>query len=290
MERANRALLTIVIQRLSAAARATFAPQLPEASEATSTHRVAEGRPGTDAPSDLARAVTPFVTDMHRVMGELAAHAAEVRAARGALSQLSDLRSPFLMVGGDPMLAAEVRSKCAFVSGAAQSVEAAIAAATRTLQSLAAAVGNIAQPAIEDAVLAGRVEQMNQRIQTAAPELSQGTGQIEEIEVFITRVALHSNLQALGTVLDAARDADAGNTFVIAATETQALATQADHLTAAVLRFADGIIVAAQQARTALSHAEAVIHGLDQAVGAIADDMARRKAALPATPQQRAAG
>jgi hypothetical protein len=188
------------------------------------------------------------------------------------------------------MMATEVRSKCAFVSGAAQSVEATIAAATRTLETLAAAVGNVAHPATEDAALAARVEQMNQRIQTAAPELGQSTRQIEEIEAFIARVALHSNLQALGTVVDAARDADAGNNFVIAAAETQALATQADHLTAAVLRHADSIIVAAQQARSVLSHAEAVIHALDEAVGAIGDDMARRKAALPATPQQRAAG
>jgi methyl-accepting chemotaxis protein len=188
------------------------------------------------------------------------------------------------------MLATEVRSKCAFVSGAAQSVEAAIATATRTLEILAAAVGNVAHPATEDAALAGRVEQMTQRIQTAAPELGQGTRQIEEIEVFITRVALHSNLQVLGTVVDAARDADAGNTFVIAAAETQALATQADHLTAAVLRHAGSIIVAAQQARAAMCHAEAVIHALDEAVGAIGEDVTRRKAALPATPQQRAAG
>lgn len=283
-------MLTIVIQRLSAAARATFAPQFPEACEAFSTHPVAQGRAGPDAPSDLTRAVTPFVTDMHRVLGELAAHAAEVHAGRDALSQLPDLRPPVHTVGADPMLAAEVRSKCAFVSGAAQSVEVAIAAATLTLESLAASVGNVAQPTTDHAALAARVERLSQRLRTAAPELRRSTHQIEEIEVVIARVAQHSNLQALGTVVDAARDTDAGSTFANAATAMQALAMQADHLTAAVLRHAGSIILAARQARTAMNHAEAVIHALDEAVGAIGDAMARPEAALPATPQQRAAG
>jgi hypothetical protein len=124
----------------------------------------------------------------------------------------------------------------------------------------------------------------------AAPELRRSMHQIEEIEVFSARVAQHSNLQALGTVVDAARDADAGGTFANATTEMQALAIQADHLTASVLRHAGSIILAARQARTAMNHTETVIHALDEAVGAIGDAMARPEAALPATPQQRAAG
>jgi methyl-accepting chemotaxis protein len=285
-------MLTIVIQKLSVAARATFGAP-PLVVERASPHiDPPETGHAAKAPGNLARAITPFADDIQRIVGELAEYSAALHASRADMVVLSDLYTPDAVrsvTEHNPVTAAELRSTSALVSGAAHSVESSIAAASLELLELAEAIGAVAQSDPGAADLLARVEQLTQHIQAAASRLAQSIRQIDEIAAFIDKVALQPNVKALGKAVNAARAADEGQSLRLVASGVRALVMQTEERSARVHACSVGIVDAAHRARAAMVHANDVILAFNAPVRAIGNEAEARGLNLPGIPHRMAA-
>ncbi len=272
-----RALLTTFIQKLSAAAR--LARVSPPALQPASTR--AGAGPGQSKVGDNAISVSPdsdpLVDDMHRTARELADRAAAVKAASGEIAALSARHSAIpkatSRAPGDgaeqlAMIAADLRSKSAFVMGAGQSLEVCIAAAALSVTELAAAISHAAHSSAHNAYLPALVEELAGRANLAIDRLGQGTLQIDEIVNFITRIALQTNVLALDTVVDAAREAETETRhgLKLIAGQAHTLAVQAEQVMVDIHALIGAIIVGANDARAVMCHARATIGELRDAM------------------------
>lgn len=242
-------------------------------------------------PSSLPQGIRPFAEDMHSVVGQLAEHSAGVHTARTDLARLSELRAldavPFVPEHSH-VIAAELRSTSAFVSGAAQSVENSIAAASLGLLELADAISAAARSDPHAADLLARIGQLTQHIDAATLKLAQSMHQIEEFILFIDKFALQTGVTALGTGLREARIGEAGHNSGLVASAVHAFAMDTEALGARVHTYSVHIIDSARHAHAAMVHANGVILSFNTAVRAIGGEAAARGLELPGIPHRRA--
>jgi hypothetical protein len=240
----------------------------------------------------LGQAVGPLVGDLERLIGDLAKHAAGIRAVHCDLANLSDQRVTDglrLNTGNLLSVTADLRSTSAFVSGAGQSVESSIAAASRDLTGLAAAITEVTTASQDAAKLPMCVEQLNLHVYLAAANLGRSMRQIDEIISFIDKVALPSSVEALGHAVTSARGAAGSERDEGFCEDVNALAVQAEALTRQVQMCARTIVAGACQARAAMATANTLILGFDSAVRAIAGETGTPGIALPGIAQRGAA-
>jgi methyl-accepting chemotaxis protein len=235
-------VLNQFIQRISAATRVSMALDPEELS-----------RSGAQAPAANDETAPLFRLAMRHLAGELDRHGASIHAVSGAFAALSEGRTAAVPRGPDRpgselvMIVADVRSRSAFVSGAVQSLEAAIGGASRNIAELAgteADTGVIAAPAAE-----------------VATRLIRARDQIGEVIAFIDKVALQRNVLALGAAVEAARAADAAGLprLALVGGQVHALAQQAEQLTRDVDTLVAAIIEGAHDACGTIDQACAVL-------------------------------
>jgi hypothetical protein len=216
----------------------------------------------------------PIIDDMQRVVVALAEQAAAVKAASVAVAAHAsfDLAMPNSSAlrrnpgagRDDPteqlmMIAADIRSRSAFVSGAAQSLQACIAAAALAITELAVAISVATGSSVHGAYLPAIVDDLAAQADTAIARLTQNTRQIDEIVDYIARTDLNADTLALGEAIYAAREADASDGFVAAAGQAHRLSAQIEQLTAQVQVLATTIVQGANEARTVMARAGIVI-------------------------------
>lgn len=221
------------------------------------------------------------IDDMQRAVRALAGQAAAVKAATGAVTTHSSFlwsepngpaqRSDTNVGRNDAadqllMIAADARSSFAFVTGAAQSFEACIAAAALAITELAVAIHAAAGSSTQSAYLPAVADGLVAQADTAIARLMQNTRQIDEIVDYIARIALRSNTLALDVVIEAACEADISGRFATASGQAHPLAALAAQLTAEVHALAATIVQGADEARIVMERAIALITDLRAAM------------------------
>lgn len=252
-ERATAALLTNLLLKLSTAARALREPD-------------PVGDPGhqlLSAPLQIIdhddnTPIAPILVAMRQAADRLGGHAAMINVATLEIATGSGLGRGGTLHAIDSA-AAELRSRSAFVSGAAQSLEAAIANAALAIAELARAISAVHPPSLADSD-AGLLAQ---DVHRASTRLVETTQHINEIVDFIDKVALQSNLMALGTVVDTAQDGDrVDGGLKLVAGQVHALAMETDQVTSDIQALVETIIAGARDARLAIVEAHAALKSL----------------------------
>lgn len=243
--------------------------------------------------AEIAQVISPLLNEMQHIVSDLAAHAELAGEASGQLaamsrrsrssaqgvqSQASDLANRAHALGqtsGDAAgIAPDMRSESAFLSGAAQTLESSIDAASKAITELAVAIASAAATAASGAAVAEKAEKLAQQANATLGRLCHTTRQINEIVAYIHTVALPANLQALDAAVGAAQAAEAHGGYQRAAGEVSARAAQAEQVTSDIHAIARAIIEGADEARQLMDDVGRVIARMRDAMLAIAAEAA----------------
>ena len=151
--------------------------------------------PVNHAAPEGAQVTSPIVAVFWEMDDRLAAIAGLIGSASGALAAISRGNSPIQAppsghsAGGDPGIAAAIRSESAFVLGAAQSLEASIGDAADAVGELAEAISDAAISARSAADVAARTADVAQVAAASQIRLDAAAQQIVEIAAFIDKVS-----------------------------------------------------------------------------------------------------
>lgn len=221
----------------------------------------------SDAP-EVAQVVIPYLGEMQHVVRNLGAHAGLAGKASGHLASLSR-NGPSSPQGsqrqrsGSTQTAPANFAESAFVSGAAQSLEASIDHASAAITGLAVAIASAAASASPPSALA---EDLAQHADATIARLCEATRQISEIVAFIQKDALQTNLAALDGALGAARAAGSQGSSKSVTAGARAMAIEAEQTSSDIYAIARTIINGADEAH--------------QMIGAVSEVIARMRDAM----------
>jgi methyl-accepting chemotaxis protein len=246
-----------------ARALAHFRKAAVEKDELAARELAAVGRQSERA-SALDALALGFDATASRSIGAMSAAAAQLRAASGELTRMTE----------------DVRAQSAQASDAAASTASQVNNAASSAGQLASSVREIAEQTAHSQQVADDAARQASDAQLRMGSLRTAAGRIGEIVDLINSIASQTNLLALNATIEAARAGEAGRGFSVVAAEIKALAHQTANATREIETQIEAIQAGCAESAGAVDQVGTVLQQLREIAGNVAAAVTEQDASV----------
>ena len=223
----------------------------------------------------LSKALNSMVTNLRRMIGQIAQGVETLSASSTELSAISRQMSAnasqtYDLSGNVAAASEEMSANMASVAVATEQASTNVNMVAAASEEMTATINEISRNAEKARKITNRAVSDAQNASQTVDELGKAAREIGKVTEVIADISDQTNLLALNATIEAARAGDAGRGFAVVASEIKELAKQTAHATDEIKNRIDGIQKSTSGTVAQIQQITKVIHDIDEIVSSIA--------------------